>query len=116
MSLMRMFRDGPEVSLSGSPIVSPITAALCGSDPFGPRRTYLHTGNKGPGKNTGQSLDAKKRPDNQGSQHDKGARRDHLLNGSIGRDLHTGSIIGLGMTLHEARDCVELPADFLHHF
>ena len=27
MSLMRMFREGPEVSLSGSPTVSPITAA-----------------------------------------------------------------------------------------
>lgn len=36
MSLMRMFRDGPEVSFKGSPTVSPITAALCGSDPFGP--------------------------------------------------------------------------------
>lgn len=32
-----MLSDGPDVSLSGSPMVSPITAALCGSDPFGPR-------------------------------------------------------------------------------
>lgn len=37
MSLMRMLSDGPEVSFSGSPMVSPMTAALCGSDPFGPR-------------------------------------------------------------------------------
>lgn len=37
MSFIRMLSDGPEVSFSGSPIVSPITAALCGSDPFGPR-------------------------------------------------------------------------------
>lgn len=37
MSLMRMLSDGPEVSLSGSPMVSPMTAALCGSDPLGPR-------------------------------------------------------------------------------
>lgn len=37
ISLMRMFSDGPEVSLRGSPMVSPMTAALCGSDPFGPR-------------------------------------------------------------------------------
>jgi hypothetical protein len=36
ISLMRMLRDGPEVSLSGSPMVSPITAALCASDPLGP--------------------------------------------------------------------------------
>ena len=27
MSLMRMFREGPEVSLNGSPMVSPMTAA-----------------------------------------------------------------------------------------
>lgn len=36
MSLMRMFRDGPDVSFRGSPTVSPITAALCASDPLGP--------------------------------------------------------------------------------
>lgn len=28
MSLMRIFRDGPDVSFSGSPMVSPMTAAL----------------------------------------------------------------------------------------
>lgn len=39
ISLMRMFNDGPEVSFKGSPIVSPITAALCGSDPLGPKLT-----------------------------------------------------------------------------
>lgn len=37
MSLIRMLSDGPDVSFSGSPIVSPITAALWGSDPLGPR-------------------------------------------------------------------------------
>jgi len=29
----KMFNDGPEVSLNGSPTVSPTTAALCASDP-----------------------------------------------------------------------------------
>lgn len=33
-SLTKMLREGPEVSLSGSPTVSPITAALCSSEPF----------------------------------------------------------------------------------
>ncbi len=28
ISLIRMFNDGPEVSLKGSPTVSPVTAAL----------------------------------------------------------------------------------------
>jgi hypothetical protein len=34
ISLTRIFKAGPDVSLSGSPTVSPITAALCSSDPF----------------------------------------------------------------------------------
>ena len=29
-----MFIEGPEVSLKGSPTVSPVTAALCASDPL----------------------------------------------------------------------------------
>ena len=37
ISLMRMFSDGPEVSFSGSPTVSPMTAALCASEPLPPR-------------------------------------------------------------------------------
>ena len=36
ISLMRILRLGPEVSLKGSPTVSPITAALCGSEPLPP--------------------------------------------------------------------------------
>src|SRR5437868_15085142 len=32
MSLIRMFIEGPDVSLKGSPTVSPVTDALCGSD------------------------------------------------------------------------------------
>src|SRR5690606_5910642 len=34
ISLMRMFSAGPEVSLKGSPTVSPITAAAWASPPF----------------------------------------------------------------------------------
>ena len=34
VSLIRMFIEGPLVSLNGSPTVSPVTAALCGSLPF----------------------------------------------------------------------------------
>src|SRR6218665_559629 len=32
INLIRMFIDGPDVSLNGSPTVSPVTDALCGSD------------------------------------------------------------------------------------
>lgn len=37
ISLIRIFRLGPEVSLKGSPTVSPIIAALCAFEPFPPR-------------------------------------------------------------------------------
>ena len=35
-SLIRMLREGPEVSLKGSPTVSPMTAALWQSEPLPP--------------------------------------------------------------------------------
>lgn len=34
LNLMRIFKEGPEVSFRGSPTVSPITAALCSSVPL----------------------------------------------------------------------------------
>lgn len=33
-NLIKMLRAGPEVSFKGSPMVSPITAALCSKDPL----------------------------------------------------------------------------------
>ncbi len=37
ISLIRIFKDGPAVSLNGSPTVSPVTAALWVSEPFPPK-------------------------------------------------------------------------------
>lgn len=34
VNLIKIFMEGPDVSLNGSPTVSPITVALCGSEPF----------------------------------------------------------------------------------
>ena len=34
VSLIKIFIEGPDVSLNGSPTVSPVTAALCASEPF----------------------------------------------------------------------------------
>lgn len=36
INLIKIFNDGPDVSLNGSPTVSPTTAALCLSEPFYP--------------------------------------------------------------------------------
>ena len=32
INLIKIFIEGPDVSLNGSPTVSPVTEALCGSD------------------------------------------------------------------------------------
>ena len=37
ISLIRIFRLGPDVSLNGSPTVSPVMVALCVSEPFPPK-------------------------------------------------------------------------------
>src|ERR1700722_19892527 len=37
INLIKIFNAGPEVSLKGSPTVSPITAALCASEPLPPK-------------------------------------------------------------------------------
>lgn len=34
LSFTKIFSEGPDVSFRGSPTVSPITAALCTSEPF----------------------------------------------------------------------------------
>jgi len=34
INLTRIFKAGPDVSFNGSPTVSPMTAALCSSEPF----------------------------------------------------------------------------------
>ncbi|MNT45224.1 hypothetical protein D3C72_1817920 [compost metagenome] len=34
VNLIKIFIEGPEVSLNGSPTVSPVTAALCASEPL----------------------------------------------------------------------------------
>ena len=40
INLINIFNEGPEVSLNGSPTVSPTTDALCASDPL-PKQTLL---------------------------------------------------------------------------
>ena len=40
ITLIRIFIDGPEVSLNGSPTVSPTTVAACVSDPFPPKLPF----------------------------------------------------------------------------
>ncbi|OAY62630.1 hypothetical protein ACMD2_07589 [Ananas comosus] len=78
--------------------------------------TNLNTRNKSARKNSREGFDAEEDPDDEWGEHDKGAGRDHLLNGGISGDLDAIGIIGLSSSLHEAGNGVELPSDFLDHF
>ena len=40
ISLIRILSDGPEVSLNGSPTVSPMTLAACASEPLPPKAPF----------------------------------------------------------------------------
>nr|GMC58631.1 inorganic pyrophosphatase [Ipomoea batatas] len=65
---------------------------------------YLYTRDEGSSEDTRQGFHAKEDPDNEGSEHDKSTRRDHLLDRGISGDLNAGGIVGLGCAFHEAGD------------
>ena len=79
------------------------------------KNTNLDTRNKSTSKNSREGLNTKQDPNNKRGEHDKCTWGDHLLDGCISGDLDTRCIIRLGGALHEPRDGVELPADFLNH-
>lgn len=76
---------------------------------------YLNTGDERSSKDTRKSFNAKENTDNQRGEHDESARWNHLLDGSIRRDLDTSCVVRLSGALHEPWDGVELAANFLHH-
>ena len=133
-SLMRIFRDGPEVSLKGSPTVSPTTAALwhfgalaavvaalnilLGVVPgtAGVGHEHRH-GKAGDGHAAQQAHHAGGAQHQASSQrHDDGqqGRHHHLMQGTLGAQGHAGGVVRVCLVLHDARDLLELAAD-LHH-
>ena len=109
-SLIRMFREGPEVSLKGSPTVSPTTAALCCSEPLPPWLPPLDVllgvvpsaagvghehghGETGDGHAAQQTHDAGGAEDQAGDDgHDDGQQSgsDHLMQSALGAQSHAG--------------------------
>lgn len=77
--------------------------------------TNLNTRDESTSKDSREGLDAEQNSDDKWGEHNKSTRRDHLLDGCISGDLDTSCIVRLSCALHESRDGVELPADFLHH-
>ena len=133
--LMRMFMDGPEVSLKGSPTVSPTTAALWALGALAAVVAALDVllrvvpGTAGVGHEDGHehsrwpTAPASKPPsmagfeaaDDDGDDDGQDARQHHLLQGAVGGDGHALVVLGLGLVLHDALDLAELAANLFDH-
>merc|ERR1719383_905826 len=127
MSFMRMLREGPDVSLSGSPIVSPMTAALCASGPraraasVAPASMYFFALSHAPpvldmltASSTPSALTPKRVPTMMGVPMTRMpgptiSRREACV------EIDAVAVVGPPRALHDARDGVELVADLLHH-
>ena len=135
MSFIKMLSDGPDVSLKGSPTVSPTTAALWVSDPLPPwcpdsmyflalsqappalddASAMTRPETEGPGKDTREGLHAEERADDDGRRDDEDRRLDHFLQRGHGRDRDAARVVGATGAIHEARNGAKLPPYFFDH-
>ncbi len=135
MSLIRMFRLGPAVSLKGSPTVSPMTAALWAGEPLPPKfpssmyflalsqappALAMNTARTKPGRGPAdeQAHDAGNAQEEAGDDGDDDGQergQDHVPLGAARRDLDAAGVVGLGLALHDARDLPELPPHLVDH-
>ena len=133
-SLMRMFREGPEVSLKGSPTVSPTTAALWHSEPLPPVMAGFDVllgvvpgtagvghehghGKAGDGDAAQQARHADGAQDQAGEDGDDDGQQGglhHLPQSALGAQGHAGGVVGVCLALHDAGDLPELAADLQH--
>ena len=137
ITLIRMFIAGPEVSLNGSPTVSPTTAALCASQPLppcAPASMYFlalsqappgvghedgerEPGDQRAGEEPAERIDADEADD---QRHDDGERagHDHLAAATPRWRSSTQRAESGTHARHafaQARDLAELAADLLDH-
>ena len=134
MSLMRILRDGPVVSLNGSPTVSPTTEAAWASLPC--RRipplqcTSSHCPKRPPAfdiimaKSTPvtvapasipEGVFAQYPPDEDRQDDGKGTWNDHLAQGRASTDGDAVCVIGLCLALHQSRNLAKLATHLLDH-
>ena len=127
MSLMRILRDGPVVSLNGSPTVSPTTEAVG----FAPRAAVYplfnvllrivpsapgvrhhngqeHARHGGACEHPPEGVFAQYPPDEDRQDDGKGTRNDHLAQGRASTDGDAVCVIGLCLALHQSRNLAKL--------
>lgn len=134
-SLIRMLIAGPEVSLKGSPTVSPTTAALWFSLPLpaqiasldvllgvipsttgvGHHNSQSKTSYSRTSQHTGYTLDAQDQTNYQRSYYSQDCRRNHFLLSRLGAEVYAAGVVRHSSTFHQARDFLELTAYFLNN-
>ena len=135
MSLMRMFKAGPEVSLKGSPTVSPTTHALCvfrllaavhlfvfdvllGVVPSATGVGHHHgeheTGRDGTGEETAEALGADEQTDGDRRHDGEDARNQHFVDGRLRAHGDARHVIAHDafLAFEETRNVAELALDF----
>src|SRR5207247_3813994 len=133
MTLIIGLMAGPAVSLLGSPTVSPVTEALCASEPFPPSwpssmyflalsqaapPLVICRARKSPVMMAPSSIPPSARAEDeahcQRGQHRDDAWQDHLALRRRRDDAHGRPVLGLGGAFHDSLDLAELAAHLLH--
>ena len=127
--------DGPEVSLNGSPTVSPTTAALWGSDPLPPKcpsSMYFFAlshappalaimiasrtpEDRAPASIPPRASTSQQDTDQQRCDDCHQTRNDHFLQSSSCGNVYAVSIVRLGSTFHDSLVGTELSSYFFDH-
>ena len=135
ITLIRMFIEGPEVSLKGSPTVSPTTTAWCGSEPLPPwcpfsnillgvvpcpsgvghREREQHAAEQGAAQHPAQRFRADTEPDHPRCGDRDDTREDHLAQRRSGGDVDATLGVGLGRAFEQTGDLAELAANLVDH-
>ena len=140
INLIKIFIEGPEVSLNGSPTVSPVTLALCASQPLysisplittpaskdffalshAPPALFWNIPIRTPETVTPASKPPrtsgpKANPTMTGVIKSDRAGKHHFSQGCLRRDGDAFVVFRFGFVFHNARNFFELTANFLHH-
>ena len=135
ISLIRMFRLGPDVSLNGSPhriahdgglvglaalaaevaSLDVLLGVVPGAAGVGLEQGQQHAAGGHARQQAAQHLGAAQEADRDRSHDRQQAGHDHLLDRRRGRDVHAAPEVGDGGSLHQAGDLLELAAHLLDH-
>ena len=134
INLIKMFRDGPDVSLNGSPTVIPDDGGLVGLGSFaavgtaldqllgvvpraagvGHEQSHEHAVTVAPARRPPRASTPRTTDDDR-SENRCYTRKDHLAKRGIRRDRHAASGVRLLCPVHNAGPFTKLPPDLLDH-